>query len=501
MRNIDFMLRRIAPLTAALLLALPALAEAHGLVGRRDLPVPAWLFAWAATVVLFVSFIGLGALWRAPRLRRAGERRLFAVPTWLEIPIGALGVALLALAIIAGLFGVQIDTANFTPTAIFVGLWVGVPFVSLFVGDLYRVLNPVRALGRATGWLAQRVAGDRLPEPLEFPERYGRWPAAFGLLAFAWVELAFPGRSDPSQLAVLIVLFCLVQGVGMSLYGTERWIDRADPFGAWFSWIATLAPLRWDDGVVYLRPPGVGTAKRPAIAGDVALVIVAIGTTTWDGLSGGDVLGTTLADLANEVTAIGLSVTWANALVATIGMLIVVGLVTGLIYAGVRGMVPHAARVAAAKSGSASQPSEPGSAPSAPRGGPPSVASLMRDFAPSLVPIGVAYAIGHYISLLAFQGQAIPQLLSNPLGDQLQPGDGGWFGSAAWTIDYSWLSSNAIWYLQVGALLVGHVLSLVLSHDRALERFPKRRAARSQRAMLVVAVVFTCTGLWLLSSV
>ncbi len=498
MRNIDFVLRRIAPLTAALLLALPALADAHGLVGRRDLPVPAWLFAWAATVVLVVSFVGLGALWRTPRLRRVEERRLFAVPAWLEIPVGALGVALLALAIVAGLFGVQIDTANFTPTAIFVGLWVGVPFVSLFVGDLYRVLNPIRALGRGTGWIAQRFAGDALPEPLEFPERFGRWPAAIGLLAFAWVELVFPGRSDPSQLAVLIVLFCLLQGVGMSLYGTERWVDRADPFGAWFSWIATLSPLRWEDGAVYLRPPGVGTAKRPAIAGDVALVIVAIGTTTWDGLSGGAILGTTLADIANDIAGIGLSVTWSNALVSTVGMFIVIGLVTGLIYGGVRGMVPHSARVAAAKAQAAAAD---GPDSSASRSGPPSVASLMRDFAPALVPIGVAYAIGHYVSLLAFQGQAIVPLLSNPLGDQLAPGEGGWLGGAAWTIDYGWLSSNAIWYLQVGALLIGHVLSLVLSHDRALERFPKRRAARSQRAMLVVAVIFTCTGLWLLSSV
>ncbi|MBJ7470939.1 MAG: fenitrothion hydrolase [Solirubrobacteraceae bacterium] len=503
MRNIDSVLRRLAPLTAALWLALPAAAHAHGLVGRRDLPVPAWLFAWAAVAVLVVSFVGLGALWREARLRRVKERRLFAVPAWLEIPLGALGIALLALVIAAGLFGVQIDTANFAPTAIFVGLWVGVPFLSLLVGDVYRVLNPLRALGRATGWVAGRVAGDRLPEPLAFPDRWGRWPAAFGLFAFAWFELAFPGRSDPSQLAVVVVLFCVFHGVGMSLYGTEKWIDRCDPFGAWFSWVATIAPLRWERGVVFLRPPGVGTAQRAPISGDAALVIVAIATTTWDGLSGGDVLGTTLADLANQFANTGLSVTWSNAVVETVGMLLVTGLVTALIYGGVRGMVPHSARVTAAK---ATVPTaEPGAseASSAParRTGPPSVSSLIRDFAPALVPIGVAYAVGHYLSLLAFQGQAIPQLLSNPLGNELAPGDGGWLGTAGWTINYDWLSANAIWYLQVGSLLAGHILSLVLSHDRALERFPKRRAARSQRAMLVVAVVFTCTGLWLLSAV
>jgi hypothetical protein len=149
-------------------------------------------------------------------------------------------------------------------------------------------------------------------------------------------------------------------------------------------------------------------------------------------------------------------------------------------------------------------PAEADSAPQvqpAVRPGPPPVRRLVRDFAPALVPIGVAYAVGHYLSLLAFQGQALPQLLSNPLGHELQPSDGGWLGTAQWNINYSWLSTNAIWYLQVAALLTGHVMSLVLSHDRALERFSRKRAARSQRAMLVVAIAFTCTGLWLLSAV
>jgi hypothetical protein len=30
------------------------------------------------------------------------------------------------------------------------------------------------------------------------------------------------------------------------------------------------------------------------------------------------------------------------------------------------------------------------------------------------------------------------------------------------------ISSNAIWYVQVGALIVGHVCGLTMAHDRAL---------------------------------
>lgn len=474
-------------LLAALLIAGPV--QAHGLVGRRDLPVPSWLFAWAASAVLVASFVGLGALWREARLARLKERRLVRVPAWLEIPLGLLGIATLGLTIAAGLTGVQIDTANFAPTTIFVTLWLGVPFLSLLVGDLYAAVNPLRALGRATGWVACKVGGDRLPEPLAWSPKVGRWPAALGLLAFAWVELCFPGRGDPSQLAVLVLLFCVVQGIGMSLYGTDTWIRNADPFAVWFGWVASLAPLRWERGTVYLRPPGTGAAKIRPVVGDAAVVIIAIGTTTWDGLSGGSLLGTTIADLSNDIAGSSGSQTWANALVNTVGMLVVIGLVTALIFAGARGMISHRTRSAAAKTSGEGRAS-----------GPPPVRQLVREFAPSLVPIGVAYAVGHYLSLLAFQGQAIAPLLSNPFGD-LPAGETGWLGTADWTIDYTWLTANAIWYLQVAALVTGHVMSLALSHDRALERFPKRRAARSQRAMLVVAVLFTCNGLWLLSSV
>lgn len=477
------MLGRVLLLVGILCLGFADPAGAHGLVGRRDLPVPTWLFAWAATAVLVVSFVGLGALWRKPRLVAAPERRVLQVPRWFEIPLGALGVGLLGLVLASGFFGVQIDTANFAPTAIFVGLWLAVPFLSLVVGDIYASLNPIRALGRAVGWVIVKVAGGRVPEPLRLSDRVGRWPAAILLLGYAWVELAFPGRSDPSQLATIVLLFVLVQAVGMSLYGTEQWVARCDPFAVWFGWVATLSPLRWKDGVLFVRAPGVGNAKAKAIGGDAAIVFVAIGTTMWDGLSGGDLLGTAIADAAGGLAGGALSVTWANALLETLAMLAAVGLSALIVVGGVK-LMPADRAV-----GEDRQPR------------PTTHAALLRDFAPSLVPIGVAYAVGHYVSLLAFQGQALPQLLSNPLGRQLAPGDGGWLGTAGWTIDYDWISASMIWYLQVAALLAGHMLALVLSHDRGLDRFRHPYAVRSQRSMLVVAVAFTCAGLWLLSAV
>ncbi len=43
---------------------------AHGIGGVRDLPVPESLFFVTAAIVLVVSFVLLGALWRRPLLAR-----------------------------------------------------------------------------------------------------------------------------------------------------------------------------------------------------------------------------------------------------------------------------------------------------------------------------------------------------------------------------------------------------------------------------------------------
>jgi len=96
-----------------------------------------------------------------------------------------------------------------------------------------------------------------------------------------------------------------------------------------------------------------------------------------------------------------------------------------------------------------------------------------------------------------FQGQSARYLISDPLGNGSDL-----FGTASAHIDYGVISANAIWYVQVGALVCGHVAGLVLAHDRAVAMYRSASAgARSQYWMLVVMVGFTSLGLWLLSAV
>jgi hypothetical protein len=52
--------------------------------------------------------------------------------------------------------------------------------------------------------------------------------------------------------------------------------------------------------------------------------------------------------------------------------------------------------------------------------------------------------------------------------------------------------------LMVVSIVVGHVLGVVLAHDRAVRLFPPRTAVAGQLPLLVLMVALTCLGLFLL---
>lgn len=456
--------------TAALALA-PAVASAHGLVGKQDLPIPKWLFGWGASIVLVASFVGLAVLWPKPRLEHAPERRLTRVPRILDPLAGIVGVALFALVVYAGFEGSQTTTNNLTPTFVFVLFWVAVPLVSPLVGDIFMALNPWRAIARGGAWAAVKLSRRELPVPLRYPAVLGRWPAAIGIVAFAWIELVYSGRGDPSNLAVLALAYAAIQLVGMSLYGIDAWNRYGDAFGVYFGLLARISPLRWTRDGLFVRKPLTGLTNLDPVPGTVALVCVIIGTTSFDGFSNGPLWSNLASGLTDAFHNSGFSQGTALELAFTVGLLAIVSIVAGMYRLGVAGMHTISPQNATTR-------------------------ELTSRFAHSLVPIGLAYVVAHYFSLLAFQGQAIAYLASDPLGQ-----GSNLFGTATATIDYTWLSATATWYVQVVALVTGHVAGLMLAHDRALVSFgDSRTATRSQYWMLTVMIAFTSLGLWLLSA-
>jgi hypothetical protein len=462
-----------ATLALSAALAVPAAASAHGLVGKQDLPIPRWLFAWAAAAVLVISFVALAVLWPRPRLEGIRERPVLEVPAALEVLCGVLGVAAFVITVWAGFAGSQTATANLAPTVVYVVFWVAVPFTTVVLGDVFAAFNPWRAIARGTAWVYGRLRRGDAPAPLTYPEWLGRWPAAAGILLFAWVELVYVNKDDPSQLSTMMLVYTAIQLVGMSVYGIEPWSRNADAFGVYFRLFSMLAPLHWRERTLYVRPPLSGAPTLDAGPGTVPLLCTMIGTVSFDGLSQGAIWtgqGGVAPELQQRFINLGFSGEVALEITFSIGLFVMVGLISGLYHLGVMGMR------------------------SVGRGH--TTTELSRRFVHSLIPIALAYVIAHYFSLLMYQGQAVAYLVSDPLGDGSNV-----FGTATSTINYNLVGANGVWYVQVAALVLGHATGLTLAHDRALVIYDRvRDATRSQYWMLAVMVAFTSLGLWLLSA-
>ena len=448
---------------------------AHGLVARSDLPIPEWLFGWAAAMVLVISFVALAVLWPEPKLERPGWRPLpsgigrVLASRPVEILCGLVGTFLLGLVIYAGLRGVQSSTANFAPTFVYVIFWLAFVPASVLLGDVFRAFNPWRAIGRGVAWVARAAARGDLPAPLAYPEKLGRWPAALGIFLFATLELVAANGDRPEHLAIATLVYSAATFIAMALYGVEQWCDRGEAFSVYFNLFSRLSPVETRDGVVGLRPPLSGLPRLAPAAGTVPLLAVMIGSVTFDGASEARPWTGWSPDIAQFFQDVGLSPKSSLELTFLLGLLVTCVLVWGFYRLGILG-----ARSV---------------------GGGFSANRLANAFIHSLVPIALAYVAAHYFTLLLFQGQALAFLASDPLGDGSDL-----FGTANSQIDYTIIGGEATWYWQVGFVVAGHVAGLILAHDRALALYDDARlAVRSQYWMLAVMVGFTSLALWLLS--
>lgn len=420
------------------------------------------MFAYGAAAVVIISFAGLAVFWRSARwgggvagravvgVRRAWARAAFAITR------GA-GLAAFAIVLGAAAFGDPTTADNIAPVFVYVTFWVGFILANSLVGDVWHLFNPFDTLAALID-RARRGVG-RLPaQPI--PPRVGLWPAVAGLAGFVWMELVYPERAQPRVLALAITVYTVSVLAGVARHG-QAWVARAEAFTAFFGLLSRMAPLYVDDHrILRARVPLAGLAALPRLAGTEALVLVALGSTTFDGVSRTRLWADATRGLARwplvGVSTLGLA--WAVAMVAV--AYLVAMKVTAHLYD----------RALAGRD-----------------------LALAATFVHSLVPIAFAYAVAHYSSLLAFEGQAAIALASDPFGR-------GWnlFGTAAWVPNYSLLPTTTVAYVQAGGIVAGHVAGVVVAHDRALALFPGRQAARSQYPLLAAMVLFTVCGLALL---
>jgi hypothetical protein len=452
---------------------------AHGVPGQADLPIPIGMFLIAGAAIVLVSFALLAGLWKRPRWADLTARPIGAA--WLagralRLVVAAVTFILFAVALGAALSGSDDTNRNIAPLMVLVVWWIGLVPLALLAGAAWPRVNPWRSIAA--------VAGDSERDaPLEpgspglrdgsWLDRAGVWPAYGVLVVFAWLELVYFLGSHLRVLGAAMLVYTVIVVGAMLTWGARRTLMQIEGFSVYSSLLATMSPwTRAADGRLAVRPPFLGALTVRPVPGLVPFVTLLIGSVSYDGLTQTGWWNRRVGTATARLSELGASVEMGRLIFATFGLALLVLLAWGafelasVIAGRLGGFVP---------------------APGAPR--------VAEQFAGTLLPIAVAYVVAHYFSLFVLQGPDILRLMSDPFGQ-------GWnlFGTAGSTIRPWTPSANTIWYVQVGAIVVGHVIALVLAHERAITLARTAGAAvRSQLAMLALMVLYTVGGLYFLS--
>ena len=496
-------------------------AAAHGFGQRFDLPLPLWLWVSGAGGTVVLSFVVAALVVREmpratdyPRVDLLQFRlgRAITHPGVIA-SIRALVVAVFAITLIAGWFGTSDPFRNLAATAVWVLWWVGFAFVCALIGDLWALVNPLRTtFVWAEGLHARLTGGCPLSRSIPYPSGLGVWPSVLLFLAFAWSELVWAGNDVPSHLATAIALYSVLTWTGMFVYGRDVWLQNAEAFSVAFAVLARFAPLevrvKSKAAIAECANPGCRRDKPDCVNGQVCLasapqalrewnlrspavgllndnpvswsllvfVLLMLGTITVDGVLETPVYQSALKTIYATPALSGLGVNAAQLLMSV--MLVAFPLAFIALFITCAWLM---ARVTNKKRDDSRPHDRHGAG------------EIARSFVMTLVPIAIAYHLGHYLSLLLTAGQFIIPLSSDPFGF-------GWdlLGSADYEVDIGIVGARFVWYAAVTAIIIGHVFSVYLAHVVAMKMFETRRTALvSQLPMIALMIAYTMLSLWI----
>ncbi|MDX6743285.1 hypothetical protein [Actinocorallia sp. A-T 12471] len=420
---------------------------AHGIGGRQDLPIPLEFLMVGAALAVLISFAALGITWQRSKFRADAGR---PVPERLQtladaratrIALRLVGVVGAVATTVVAALGPS-GNANPAPWTIYVVFWVGLIPLSLLFGPVWKLMNPLRAVH---GGIALLSGGKPLAK---LPAWVGYWPAAFGLLAFTWMELVAPDRIEGWALLTWFAVYASVMIVGSTVFGAE-FFDNGDPFEVYSAFIGRMAPLgRHPDGHLVFRNPFDGLAGLAPAPGIVAVMCVMLGSTAYDGFTRSPWWIGQVQDGPLDPV-----------LMSSLGMLGLIAIVAATYWLCTR----------------------------------PIGRTAPGELAHSLIPIAVGYLVAHYFSLLFYSGQSTYLLWSDPFGTNAD-----YLGVGDYAVDFELLPVWLLAVVRAGGVVVGHVLGVFSAHDRAVALLPTRRALTGQLPLLLLMVVYTVGGLFLL---
>lgn len=430
---------------------------AHGVGTRSDLPVPLLGTAIGAGLAVALSFAIMGIVWMKPRLDRLSGGVL--LPQLLDTAVRVLGyVGRLAMLILyfvvigAAFTGVDNSAENLATTGVFIMLWVVMQAVSAVFGDVWSAVNPLDTIVAGL----ERFFGRKTSPTDDDHANVTNWPAVIGLFGFLWMELAYHQGDAPTTVGRALIVYSVVLIAGGVMNG-RAWLRHAGGFSAWFNLLGYMGMFfRDDDDRLRVRLPFVGISQMMIRPGTAALVLLVLGSTTFDGLSGTTIWQELVRD----------QIEWGATFAATAGLIWMI-FVVSIVYLLVTRSIDTADR-----------------------------------YVPSLVPIALGYIVAHYFSLVVFFGQGFFFGLSDPF-------DQGWdiLNNASSTINFTVVTTFTIAMVQVSAIVIGHIAGVAAAHDLVLEDEvsgspdglnPGATAFRAELPLATVMMFYTMVGLYIL---
>ncbi len=444
---------RALPVGMLLALLLPATASAHSIGGKIESPLPfvAYLIGAAIAVAASFAIILLGD----PRPPTApAEPRIRTVPRWLRgllRAIGLVGWSWIVLQTIAGGY----SDADVSSLFLWVYGWVGLALVSAFLGPVWSWIDPFTTLYDIGAAVSRRVGlGGVSARP--WPPRLGSWVAVAGMAFFVWLEL-IAKVTQGRNLGLVLMAYTVVTLAGMAQYGRDAWRERAEVFSVWFAILGRIAPFALmgapEDGRVARRPYASGLVAAAWTTEAVVIVALGTGSIIYDGLS--------------QTTTFYSLFGFPGIPMGTLLLVAFLGALTGAVL-----WVARSVGLAAMGAG--------------------------------LLPVALGYLIAHYLSFLLVDGQRLIVAISDPFQQ-------GWdlFGTAFFEPESSWLALGALWSIQVGAVVVGHIVGAWAGHaaaarergdgsgrGRTARETHRRESIRAQLPLALLMVALTALTLW-----
>jgi hypothetical protein len=483
----------VAVTAASALAPQPAFGHAIGQV--FSLPVPLTLYLAAAALAVAASFVVSVVVVRpagpVPGYPVRPVSEALARPA--SVILQVLGMAWWFGAIVAGYL---VDPVSPLPAVLlWIGIWEGLPITAAALGNAWPSFSPFRTLFGGFERVARHLGMERVDMGIPYPTRLGRWPAIAFLFAGLWCELILPGSTAPGAVASLLLGYTIVTLLGMLVFGRVAWLRNAELFEVLLGWLGRIGPVGrrvMDPNVCEgctegcdpqrcVDCPECSTAAEPGERrtelrwwftgltevrhvgwSDAAFIVLALSGVTFDGLKETGFWGSIVsAVFPTVIGAVG--VLNAVLVVQTAGLL---GL--WLVFLAAFSLASWLTRTL-----------------HDPARRPPGMGALAGVYASTLLPIAAGYLVAHYLTQLVQGIVWLPGLLANPLDTAAPPLD--------------WMPVSGVWYLSVGAIVLGHIVAVVLAHRIAL-RDSVSRPLLAGLPLVALMVGYTVLSLWIIAA-